>query len=138
MTHRDLISHLDRSTNALASLEQALAWLKKVRDDDVHYMIHVDASVKRFETLFEYMWKLLKSASEYQGVEAPGPRPAIQQAVRFGWITDPEFWANTMDIRNGTVHDYFGVSVEQLLGTIKQFAKEVTVVIQRIKKLSTA
>jgi nucleotidyltransferase substrate binding protein (TIGR01987 family) len=94
-----------------------------------------DAVIKRFEIAFEYCWKLLKAAAEYQGVEANGPRPAIQEAVRFGWIKEPEFWAEALDARNGSVHDYFGISRNQYMKLIKRFSDEIDLIIAEIKKL---
>lgn len=93
-----------------------------------------DACIKRFEILFEYAWKLLKIAAEYQGSEAPGPRPAIQEAVKFGWIDDPELWADALDARNGSVHDYFGISDEAYLRLIRRFAKQLPSALQKIKE----
>lgn len=135
MNQRALQSSLDRACEALDKLREGVGWLQKIDHDDAHYGVHVDAVVKRFETLFEYSWKLLKAASEYQGVEAPGPRPAIQEAVRFGWIADPEFWAVVLDVRNGSVHDYYGMPMDDYLKLIAQFADEVAKVTARIAAL---
>lgn len=121
------------TTTALAELHDGLRWLGTLKEDDAHYDIVTDAVIKRFKTLFEYVWKLLKWAAEYQGVEAPGPRPAIQEAVRFGWIDDPEFWVDVLDARNGSVHDYFGIEVSAYLSLIHRFADDVTRVVTALK-----
>ena len=112
-------------SNALAEVREGLAWIDSIKIDDEHYGLVADGVVKRFEMLFEYVWKLLKWAAEYQGIEAPGPRPAIQEGVRFGWIKDPEFWVEVLDARNGSVHDYFGIEIPQYLTLIQRFATEV-------------
>lgn len=135
MTAHDIQSHCDRAATSLQRLQSALEWLETSSDNDEHYQMHFDAAVKRFETLFEYTWKLLKAAAEYQGVEAPGPRPAIQQAVRFGWITDPDLWAVTLDVRNGSVHDYFGLQADETKHVMTQFANVVSSLIEALRKL---
>lgn len=99
------------------------------------YSILYDACVKRYEVLFEYTWKLLKIASEYQGQEAPGPRPAIQEGLRFGWIEDPEFWADALDARNGSVHDYFGVTQQEYLNIMNRFVKEAGKLSKNLEKV---
>ena len=68
---------------------------------------------------FEYASKLMKAAAEDEGRGAFGPKQAITESVRFGWIADPEFWAKALDARNGSVHDYFGLSRDAYLKIMK-------------------
>lgn len=91
-----------------------------------------DSCVKRFEVCFEYTWKLLKIAAEYQGSEAPGPRPAIQEGLKFHWIEDEEFWAEALDARNGSVHDYFGITEERYLKIMKIFTDKIQKMLKKI------
>lgn len=132
MTVRHLIATQNRVREAHDKLSEALAWLAKLKKHDEHYSLHVDAVVKRFETLFEYVWKAFKSAAEYQGVEAPGPRPAIQEAVRFGWIRKPELWTAALDARNGSVHDYFGMPIDEYLKIIRKYNDDIAAVLARL------
>lgn len=119
-------------TDALESLNASLKELDG-RKSDEYYSIFEDAAVKRFEVAFEYFWKVLKIACEREGVEAYGPRPAIQEAVKFGWIDEPEFWAETLDARNGSVHDYFGTSREDYLKIVRKFAKASAKAVEKLK-----
>ncbi|MCP5464887.1 MAG: nucleotidyltransferase substrate binding protein [Deltaproteobacteria bacterium] len=98
------------------------------------FQIHFDASIKRFEVLMEYSWKLLKIAAEYQGLEAPGPRPAIQEGIHLGWITDPELWADALSARNGSVHDYFQISKTDYLELIENFMDSLSNTLDNIEK----
>lgn len=125
----------EQAEKSLAELQQALSSLDTLKKESVEYGIHFDALVKRFEVLFEYIWKLLKTAAEYQGAEAPGPRPAIQEAVRFGWIDDPEFWAEALDARNGSVHDYFGITPKEYLKIVERYVEEVNSLFQKLTTL---
>lgn len=119
---------------SLDKLEESLRFLREEKNP-APKAVFLDASIKRFEVLFEYTWKLLKIAAEYQGQEAPGPRPAIQEALRFKWIQDGEFWALALDARNGSVHDYFGITHEQYLKIMERFAKELPGLLEKISKL---
>lgn len=94
-----------------------------------------DACIKRFEVLFEYVWKALKLAAEYEGREAPGPRIAIQEGIRFGWVKDPDFWAMALEARNGSVHDYFGISHEEYLKLIEKFVGAVSTLLKKLGEL---
>ena len=109
---------------ALAKTSEALELLKSNKSDSSLYKALCDTAIKRFEVAFEYCWKLMKAALEFQGLEAPGPRPAIQEAIKFGYIKSPEFWAEALDARNGSVHDYFGISIDNYLKLINRFIKE--------------
>lgn len=92
-----------------------------------------DALIKRFEVAFEYVWKAFKAAAEFEGAEVLGPREALTEAGHFGWIDDLEFWALAMDARNGSVHDYFGIPIEDYLRLIQRFSKALTTVIKKMK-----
>lgn len=135
MSKSRLKSALKSTQEALTKLNDALGVLAKQRSDDMERPVVVDAVIKRFEVLFEYSWKLLKTAAEYQGSEAPGPRPAIQEAVKFGWIKDPELWAYALDARNGSVHDYFGITIPEYLQLIQKFAKAAEKMVQVVAQL---
>jgi nucleotidyltransferase substrate binding protein (TIGR01987 family) len=126
-----VLSHVEES---LRGLEESLTAFEKESDPNKAEMIR-DAYTKRFEILFEYTWKALKMAAEHQGVEAPGPRPAILEAIRFGWIEDGDFWAEALEARNGSVHDYFGISREAFFRIVKRFANEVATLLKALKKL---
>lgn len=127
-----LVAALQRAQQSLEELREAQNVLAKMTEGDKQRGLLVDATVKRFEVCFEYFWKLLKAASEYQGVEAPGPRPAIREGVRFQWIVDPEFWAHALDARNGSVRDYFGIPEVQYLQLIAQFISSASAVHEKI------
>ena len=133
--NRDFLKErIHQTEEALGRLDEALKTLDAVKNVKIEYEVHVDAVIKRYETLFEYVWKMLKAFAEYQGSEAPGPRPAIQEAIRFGWIEDPQFWVEALDARNDSVHDYFGIPVDSYLKIIVRFSSETK---RLFSKLST-
>lgn len=136
MTIKGLAKSLTAAQKSLDLLNEALEMLKKDSPDSKYRSLYIDSIIKRYEVLFEYTWKLFKVAIDYQGGEAPGPRPAIQEAIRFGWIKDPEFWALAIDARNGSVHDYFGITHDEYLEIIRRFAKETEKIMEKLKKLT--
>lgn len=133
---------LDKIKDAIKACEESLNKLKvafKMLDetDADHDRIgaYEDAVIKRFEVAFEYCWKMIKVAVEYEGREAYGPRPAISEAIHFGWIEDPEFWTQALDARNNSVHDYFGISRSVYFKIVNRFIKEASNLAERLKLL---
>ena len=130
---RDRVSAAIRTcSESLESLKESLELMKENEGDHILADVMYDASVKRFEVAFEYAWKMMKAAVEYEGVEAFGPRPAIQEAVRFGWIKHPDFWVKALDARNGSVHDYFGISRNAYIAIMQEFLSEAKEVISHL------
>jgi len=99
---------------AIHSLKQALAQYSK-NQSDLNFL----TVVKAFEILVEYGWRELKQMVEKEGLEAPSPKMAIKEAARLGFISDPEVWLNSLEARNSSVHDYFGISEKKQIGQVK-------------------
>lgn len=135
MTQKKISLSLKACQVALKDLDVGLKKLSKEPAKSEYHDLLKDAVMKRFEVLFEYLWKLFKIAAEFQGSEAPGPRPAIQEAARYGWITDIEFWAEVLDVRNNSVHDYFSSAAAPELKLIEKFVEESGNAIQKVEKM---
>lgn len=123
MTDKRLDAALKTVTTSCAELRDAVEYLnaQPKKASKMERGIAFDAVVKRFEVSFEYAWKLMKVGAEFQGSEAFGPRPAIQEAIRYGWLDDPDFWATALDARNASVHDYFGIGNDAYLAIANAF-----------------
>ncbi|MFH1830042.1 MAG: HI0074 family nucleotidyltransferase substrate-binding subunit [Pseudomonadota bacterium] len=132
-----LESSITACDEAMGQLAEAIGFLDGLKGaaDDAEHGIASDAVIKRFEVAFEYTWKLMKAAAEYQGSEAFGPRPAIQEAIRYEWIDDPEFWAAALDARNGSVHDYFGITRKAYIEIVKEFVAKTKKLLKKIKAI---
>ncbi|OGQ06885.1 MAG: hypothetical protein A3G32_06720 [Deltaproteobacteria bacterium RIFCSPLOWO2_12_FULL_40_28] len=104
---------------AIHSLKQALAQYSK-NQSDLNFL----TVVKAFEILVEYGWRELKQMVEKEGLEAPSPKMAIKEAARLGFISDPEVWLNSLEARNSSVHDYFGISEKEYLELAKKFLSQ--------------
>lgn len=136
MTKAGLKAAIEKVETSLAEVKEGLAALSE-KENTKNYALITDATIKRFEVLFEYTWKLLKIAAEYQGIEAPGPRPAIQEGVHLGWIQDPEFWALALDARNASIHDYLTKDFDDYRNIISRFADEVEDLLSSLKKIGS-
>ena len=67
-----------------------------------------DATVKRFEILFDISWKTLKTIlNEENSVFCNSPKTCIREAFKQGWIDKYEnFWIKMCDLRNRAAHTY--------------------------------
>lgn len=137
MTAKKIKSACAAAKKALAELNEALEILKECKTPK-EAALQEDGAVKRFESLFEYCWKALKAAAEFEGSEAPGPRPAIQEAIKFGWIKNVEIWIEALDTRNATVHDYFDAAPDDYMKVIKNFSKDAESVLEKISSLAAS
>ncbi|MDZ7292417.1 MAG: nucleotidyltransferase substrate binding protein [candidate division KSB1 bacterium] len=109
-----------KALESLQRLEQTLLWLDREPQADDRWG-RLDATAKRFEIAFEYVWKTLKAALEYQGVDVYGPRDSIALAGTYQWIDNVEEWAEFLQARNAGVHDYFGLSEEEYAEIARRF-----------------
>ena len=117
--------------NSLRELLRAIEWLDADTQAPDRWA-RLDAVAKRFEVSFEYVWKYLKSALEWQGTETPGPRAAIQNAVSYGWIEDADSWASYLNARNAGVHDYFGLSSEEYAAIARRYLSDASATLRRV------
>lgn len=105
---------------SLVNLKKSLKLLddKKIDQDVVMLSVH-----KAFEVAVEYAWKDFKRFVESEGLEAPSPKEAVRQAAKIHIIDHPEKWIEFINLRNNSVHDYFGVNEEYDLKLVREFLK---------------
>jgi len=65
-----------------------------------------DASIQRFEFVFELAWKVVQKALREEGLDCASPRSCMKAAYRQGWIHDESAWLTIMEDRNLTSHTY--------------------------------
>jgi nucleotidyltransferase substrate binding protein (TIGR01987 family) len=119
------------AASSLGLLERANAWLHANPDAEDRWA-RLDAVAKRFEVSFEYVWKTLKAALEFQGTEAFGPRDSITLSGTYQWIDDLEVWAEFLQARNAGVHDYFALSEEEYAKIAERFLQEARLVLAKL------
>ena len=51
------------------------------------------------------VWKTLKRAPEFVGLNPKTPRDTLKEAFRVGWLHDEAMWLDRLDHRNTTSHN---------------------------------
>lgn len=129
----DLVLVLNNEINitpllkAYKTLQQALASTKTG--------LERDGAIQRFEYTFELVWKTLRRLLLAKGLEVNNPRDVFRDAARQGWLQDPTIWFEFLKKRNLTVYTYNQECAEEIFAILAQFNKEVSTVIEAIKKL---
>lgn len=97
---------LEKFKTLIDRLNEVLA--RDIESDD----IVLDATIQRFEFVFENCWKTIKHKLKDQGLDCISPRECIKTAFRNGWITDEKIFLDLLECRNQTSHTYnFDVAV---------------------------
>ncbi|WP_166308749.1 HI0074 family nucleotidyltransferase substrate-binding subunit [Bradyrhizobium sp. 2S1] len=105
MSVRKLKDSLTNLESAVSNLERAITI---PRDRELVY----EGTIHRFEVTIELMWKTLKRALEYEGLQPKTPRETLKEAFRIGWIDQETIWIDMLESRNTTSHQYLA---EELL-----------------------
>jgi nucleotidyltransferase substrate binding protein (TIGR01987 family) len=105
MSVRKLKDSLNNLDSAVANLERAITI---PRDRELVF----EGTIHRFEVTIELMWKTLKRALEYEGLQPKTPRETLKEAFRIGWLNDETVWIDMLEHRNTTSHQYLA---EELL-----------------------
>jgi nucleotidyltransferase substrate binding protein (TIGR01987 family) len=105
MSVRKLKDSLTNLESAVANLERAITI---PRDRELVF----EGTIHRFEVTIELMWKTLKRALEYEGLQPKTPRETLKEAFRIGWIDQETVWIDMLESRNTTSHQYLA---EELL-----------------------
>ena len=96
MTYTDRLSELN---TALARLKEALPQVQNQLDKD--------GTIKRFEFVFELLWKTLKDYAEDKGrLDASSPKDAFRVAADLGLIDNPQIWFDFLKNRNSADEVY--------------------------------
>jgi hypothetical protein len=129
---RPLKESIARASETLVALVESLVALRSEKAPRLKALLE-DAVAKRYEVAFEALWKLFKLAAQEQGTEAPGPKPAISAALRYGWIEkSPQMWQAFLEARNSGVHEYFSLPKREYFGLVKQFAEAARTAVKRL------
>lgn len=97
----------DQYEKALGTLGEAIV------EKNVNQYVK-DATIQRFEYIYELSWKLIKSVLSYKGVELSYPREVFREAFSAGWLVHPEVWDSMIEDRNITSPTYKARKVEDV------------------------
>ena len=89
--------------------------------------------IQSFEFSYELTWKTLKLVLEENGVEAPFPRIAFEEAFKRKMIAGNAVWKEIADARNLTSHTYDQNLARLLCKTISE--KFITVFTQTVETI---
>lgn len=103
---------------SITKLETAFQRLEEginsVKDD-----LDKDGVIQRFEFTFELLWKTVKVHLEDKGILCKSPKDCLQQAFKYGLITDELVYLNMLNDRNRTSHLYGQSTSEEIFNNIK-------------------
>ncbi len=98
MSARKLKDSLSNLNDAVINLERALTL-------PTSQELVFEGTIHRFEIVAELMWKTLKRALEFEGLNPKTPRDSLKEAFRVGWLHEEATWLDMLDQRNTTSHN---------------------------------
>jgi nucleotidyltransferase substrate binding protein (TIGR01987 family) len=103
-----------------SNCKKAFEQLKDAVDLTEYTNLERQGLIKAFEFTFELSWKTLQDLFEYKGYkDIKGPKPAIQQAFKDGYIRDGEGWMKMLESRNLAAHTYDESTAIEIANDIK-------------------
>ncbi|MCL4704151.1 HI0074 family nucleotidyltransferase substrate-binding subunit [bacterium] len=111
--------------DSLSKLEAAVARLGEALGEDSSNPLYLDATVQRFEFVFELAWKTLKRALEAEGLDCKTPRETFKAAYQASWINEEALWVQMLDDRNVTSHTYDEPLAAEIYDNIKSYYPEL-------------
>lgn len=122
---------IEETNRSLSLLNEGIDLAKASPSDGLYF----DGLTKRFENIFLQVATLFKIALAGEGIETLSPRGAIQEAVRLGWISNPDFWLLALDARSQSVGGTIDLGRQEYLNLITQFATEIKVITNLLMEL---
>lgn len=101
----------------LKDLESATSKLVEITSLEKTDIIR-DATIQRFEFIFELFWKTCKKILSYEGDPSTSPRNTFAKAYQYGLIDDEKEFLLMLDDRNKTSHVYNAEMSEQIYQNI--------------------
>ena len=105
----------EKLNKALIALEKI--YLKPNQED----RSNIDATIRRFEFVFELFWKPLKEVFNHQGIQVHYPREVIKEAFSSNLIDNEEIWLQMLQDRNLTSHTYDEALADIVFSHIKLY-----------------
>lgn len=111
---------VEYSTNKLeAAINKLSDGIKSAKDE-----LDKDGVIQRFEFTFELLWKTIKVFLEDKGILCKSPKDCLQQAFKYGLISDEELFLKMLNDRNKTSHLYDQSASEDIFKNIKSYYSE--------------
>lgn len=102
--------------------------------DSVEDDLDKDGVIQRFEFTFELLWKTIKVYLEDKGILCKSPKDCLQQAFKYGLITDEETFLKMLSDINKTSLLYDQSASEEIFNNIKtKYSVGINKVLDEIK-----
>jgi nucleotidyltransferase substrate binding protein (TIGR01987 family) len=123
----------DRARRSYEQLRKALVRLDEAAQSESD--LALDATIQRFEFVFELAWKTLRYMLLDAGITTNTPRATLKAAFQGGLIDEEGAWLALLEARNLTSHTYD----EELAARVYQLVIETLPVIREsIGRLETS
>lgn len=121
---------VEYSTNKLeAAINKLSDGIKSAKDE-----LDKDGVIQRFEFTFELLWKTIKVFLEDKGILCKSPKDCLQQAFKYGLISDEELFLKMLNDRNKTSHLYDQSASEDIFKNIKSdYSEAISDLLNKIK-----
>ncbi len=123
---------LEELEKAIATLNEALTFADKTKNNDVQFKIARDACIQRFEYCIELSWK---TAMKKMGSLTKFAKPAVREMARADLIDSAEIWLDFIEARNNSSHSYDEKVAEKVFMQIKKYAPEAETLLTRLSRL---
>lgn len=107
------MAHGQPIANHFSNLKRAYANLEKVLNMPYDEIVR-DSIIKRFELVFELLWKLIKKLAAEENLECYSPKSCFKIAYQMKLIEDEEIFLDMLEYRNLTVHTYDEYDAERV------------------------
>ena len=95
--------------------------------------IHKDATIQRFEFVFELTWKTIQAYLKNQGIDSFSPRDCLREGGKSNLLDNVEIWIEFLNNRNLIAHTYNQETADKVYNTAQKMPKEVNKILENIK-----
>ena len=114
---------MDRLTERLQSATRALNNLEEALKIEIPSALERDATIKRFELVFEAAWKAIKEYLwVHEGLDLASPKSVIRSCRELGLLSEEQtvMVLRMTDDRNLAVHSYNDALAEEIYSRIRE------------------
>lgn len=117
---------------AFETLNVALDFAEKCRENEEQFKITRDACIQRFEYCIELSWKV---SMKKLGSQTKFAKPAVREMARADLIDSAEIWLDFIEARNNSSHSYDEDVAQKVFSEILKFRIESQELLKRLKNL---
>lgn len=104
------------------SFNKSLEKFKEILNEE-KTVANRDSAIKRFEFTEELAWKSVQKFLRNQKIICRSPKECLQEAFKFGLVTDNPKWIELMEDRNRTVHTYDETFADEVYSRLPKYVE---------------